>query len=298
MKPDHRRSVSAVNLAVFFWGITPVFVKASDATSSAILAFRLVISVPIAIALFFREGSKLSWLGFRNAIVPALFFYISTGSGYAAFQQTSIANAMLISQLAPVIVLFAAPILFKESLEWKRVSLATLSLGGAALVIIGGEHAGTSTITGDLWAGVNCITWAIYFLIVKKQRSSGTRVWEFLTPVMLWSAVFAILGALLLEQSLSIPRFFDWSMVFSVGILSLSAHALLTWAQSRLEAITTSLLMLGMPIVSTLSALLVFGEALSVLQSVGGVTVICALALVTKVSSQVTEKQAIASDHD
>lgn len=298
MRTEYRRSVSAINLAVFFWGITPVFVKASDATSSAILAFRLIISAPIALLFFYREGSRFSRGLVLKAAIPAFFFYVSTASGYAAFQQTSVANAMLISQLAPVIVLFAAPIMFQESPGWKRIVLAIVALAGAAMVVIGGDRAGNSSFVGDLWAGLNCVTWATYFLMVKKQRDEGAKLWGFLAPVMLWSAVFSICGALLLRQSLAIPSVFDWTMVFSVGILSLSAHVLLTWAQSRMEAIATSLLMLGMPIVSAIAAFLVFDERLSALQLLGGATVVSSLALVTVVSAQINERQALAAIPD
>jgi drug/metabolite transporter (DMT)-like permease len=291
VRSGYQRSIAAVNLAVIFWGITPVFVKASEATSSALLTYRLVISAPLALLFFAREKSRFTRSIFLSAMIPALFFYISTGSGYVAFQKTSIANAMLISQLAPVIVLFAAPILFKESIDWRRMSLAILALAGAGLVILGGEQAGTSNVVGDLWAGLNCVTWATYFLIVKKQRTGGAGVWEFLAPVMLWASLFSVIGALLFRQSLQVSKTFDWLMILSVGVLSLSAHALLTWAQNRMEAITTSLLMLGMPIVSAISAFLVFAERLSLLQSVGGITVVASLALVTKISSQINKSQ-------
>ena len=78
MRTEYRRSVSAINLAVFFWGVTPVFVKASDATSSAILAFRLIISAPIALLFFYREGSRFTRGLVLKAAIPAFFFYVST----------------------------------------------------------------------------------------------------------------------------------------------------------------------------------------------------------------------------
>lgn len=281
---EYRRSVIGVNVAVFFWGITPVFVKASNSTSSAILAFRLLITTPIAFWFFFREGSRVTPKIFSVASVPAIFFYISTGSGYAAFQQTSIANAMLISQLAPVLVMFAAPIMFKEKLDIRRVVLALTALGGAVLVVLGGGVTGTSTLVGDLWAVSNCVTWAVYFLMVKRQRDLGARLWGFLAPVMLWTTLFAFTGPLLLGQSLTINTAFDWLMALSVGILSMTAHALLTWAQRNMEATYTSLLMLGMPIVSAIAAYVVFREKLSALQVIGGFIVVTSLALVTIVS--------------
>jgi drug/metabolite transporter (DMT)-like permease len=115
---------------------------------------------------------------------------------------------------------------------------------------------------------------------------------------MICSAIFSICGALLLRQSLVIPSAFDWTMVGSVGLLSLSAHALLTWAQARMDAIATSLLMLGMPIVSSIAAFLVFHERLSALQLLGGATVVGSLALVTIVSGQISERQALAANHE
>jgi len=295
-KKEYGRSVAGVNLAVFFWGITPVFVKASDATSSALLAYRLLLTTPVAFWFFFREGSRINRKIMTVAIMPALFFYISTGSGYAAFQQTSIANAMLISQLAPVIVLFAAPIMFKERLDPRRVMLAISALGGAVLVVLGGGKTDNATLVGDLWAVSNCITWAIYFLMVKRQRDLGAKLWGFLAPVMFWTTIFAFIGPVFLKQSLAVTTVFDWLMVMSVGFLSMTAHALLTWAQRNMEATYTSLLMLSMPIISAIAAYVVFREKLSALQFLGGLIVVTSLALVTLVSSRLNRSIASVPD--
>jgi drug/metabolite transporter (DMT)-like permease len=85
-------------------------------------------------------------------------------------------------------------------------------------------------------------------------------------------------------------------MVLSVGFLSMTAHALLTWAQRNMEATYTSLLMLGMPIISAISAYVVFREKLSALQFLGGFIVVTSLALVTLVSSRLNRSIASVPD--
>lgn len=279
-------SVLAVNLSVLLWGITPVFVKAADATSSAVLAFRMAFSVPIAFIFFFKEGSKINKKDVIRAMLPGFVFFMSTSSGYAAFQRTSIANAMIISQLAPIIIMFSAPFLFKESLEWRRVVLAFVALGGAATVVFGGSTIESGSLIGDGLAVINCITWAGYFLIVKRRRDEGVMLWAFLAPVMFWAALFSFLFGVLMRQSLSVSGLFNWTMIMSLAVFSVSAHGLLTWAQQRLEAVVASLFMLAMPVVSAASAWIVFNEVLAITQIVGGFIVISSLVAVSLISKK------------
>ena len=286
-------SVLAVNLSVLFWGITPVFVKAADASSSAVLAFRMAFSVPIALIFFFKEGSKINKKDVIRAMLPGFVFFMSTSSGYAAFQRTSIANAMIISQLAPIIIMFSAPFLFKERLEWRRVVLAFVALGGAIIVVFGGSTIESGSLIGDGLAAINCITWAGYFLIVKRRRDEGVMLWAFLAPVMFWAALFSVLFGVLIRQSLSVSGLFNWIMIMSLAVISIVAHGLLTWAQQRLEAAVASLFLLAMPVVSAASAWIVFNEVLAIKQIVGGFIVISSLvavSLISKKKSKLTEQ--------
>jgi drug/metabolite transporter (DMT)-like permease len=286
-------SVLAVNLAVLLWGICPVFVKAADATSSAVLAFRMSFSVPIALIFFFKEGSRINKKDVIRAMLPGFVFFMSTASGYAAFQRTSIANAMIISQLAPIIIMFSAPFLFKESLEWRRVVLAFVALGGAAIVVFGGSTIESGSLIGDGLAMINCITWSVYFLIVKRRRDEGVMLWAFLAPVMFWASLFSILFGVLIRQSLSVSGLFNWTMILSLAVFSVGAHGLLTWAQQRLEAVVASLFMLAMPVVSAAAAWIVFNEVLAITQVVGGFIVISclvAVSLISKKNSNLTEQ--------
>jgi drug/metabolite transporter (DMT)-like permease len=266
--------------------MTPIFVKAADATSSAVLAFRMVFAVPIALVFFFKEGSKINKRLLIQAILPGFLFFLATSSGYASFQKTSIANAMLISQLAPIIVMFSAPFLFKESLEWRRVVLAIVALGGAAFVVFGGSTSESGSLIGDGLAVINCITWACYLLIVKRRRDEGVMLWAFLAPVMFWAALFSVLFGVLIRQSLSVSGLFNWTMIMSLAVISIVAHGLLTWAQQRLDAAVASLFLLAMPVVSAAAAWIVFNEVLAITQIVGGFIVISSLVAVSLLSNK------------
>jgi drug/metabolite transporter (DMT)-like permease len=193
---------------------------------------------------------------------------------------------MLISQLAPIIVMFSAPFLFKESLEWRRVVLAIVALGGAAFVVFGGSTSESGSLIGDGLAVINCITWACYLLIVKRRRDEGVMLWAFLAPVMFWAALFSVLFGVLIRQSLSVSGLFNWTMIMSLAVISIVAHGLLTWAQQRLDAAVASLFLLAMPVVSAAAAWIVFNEVLAITQIVGGFIVISSLVAVSLLSNK------------
>ena len=92
---------------------------------------------------------------------------------------------------------------------------------------------------------------------------------------------------------MSVSGLFNWTMIMSLTLFSVSAHGLLTWAQQRLEAVVASLFMLAMPVVSAASAWIVFNEVLAITQIVGGFIVISSLvavSLISKKNSKLTEQ--------
>jgi drug/metabolite transporter (DMT)-like permease len=73
----------------------------------------------------------------------------------------------------------------------------------------------------------------------------------------------------------------DWAllaaMVLVPGVLG---HGLMTWSQGSLDVTTASLLILGNPVLSTIGAWILFGEALTIVQIAGSAVVLGALGFI------------------
>src|SRR5262249_60291807 len=98
-------SCLAVGTAVFCGGIAPLLVRGISAPSGTIVLYRLWIAFPAMLVLAGLARTPLTRQVAWRAVPAGVMFALSVLTGFASFQQTSVANATLITALTPVIVL-------------------------------------------------------------------------------------------------------------------------------------------------------------------------------------------------
>ena len=109
--------VIAAVTAVVAWGVGPIMNKAMTVDTPAIVFWRMAVGVPLMLFMARRVGSGWSRDVLRRTALPGLLFSLSFFTGFASVKMTSIANATLVTNLQPVLVLFVAPRLFGERLR-------------------------------------------------------------------------------------------------------------------------------------------------------------------------------------
>ena len=128
--------ISGVLLANLAWGIGPILTVAIDMSINSTIFYRVTMW---PIVLFFIARSRKSEISFRilrSALVPGIFFGVSTIFGFMSFTNTSIANATLIGSTSSAMMLFIAPSYLKEKITKLQVLCAFSSFCGVALVVI------------------------------------------------------------------------------------------------------------------------------------------------------------------
>lgn len=269
----------AVALAVFCWGLGPLFVRAISASAVTISFWRMWLAVPISYAVVRLSGQRLTWRVVRVAAPAGALFSLSIVLGFASFQQTSIANATLIGSMAPVLIMVAAGPLFGERITRRRVALAGVSLVGAALVVIGAGGTGGASLRGDLLAVANLVGFTVYFLEVKRRRSAGVPSNAYLAGIFLTGAVVLTPYALLASNDLSAVDGTDWWwLLLMVLVPGTAGHGLMTWAQGHVDVTVSSLMTLASPVVSTIGAWLVYDQTLRAVQVLGAALVLVGIA--------------------
>ena len=106
--------IIAAIIAVFAWGIGPIFNKTMSVDPSAIVFYRMVVGAPLMIMMAYLTGGGLSVDLLKRAALPGVLFASSMITGFASVKMTSIANATLITTVQPVLVVFVAPKMFGE----------------------------------------------------------------------------------------------------------------------------------------------------------------------------------------
>lgn len=279
--PRSETALLAACVAVFVWGIGPLFITAIGLSGVTVATYRLWFGAPVMYAILRIQGGRLTWRVLRIAAPAGAMFAADIAFGFSSFRHTSIVNATLIGSLSPLLVLAVSGPLFGERL--RRVDLVwfAAALAGTAVVVFAGPAGGTSSRLGDLLAVGSVFTWTGYFLSMKRHRSDGVPAFAFMTGVIACGAVAITPYALVVADPPSALHGADWVWLFAM-ILGPGAlgHGLMTWASRYANVNVTSLLQLAGPVVSTVGAAICFGQRVSIGQVLGGTVVLAAIGMV------------------
>jgi drug/metabolite transporter (DMT)-like permease len=271
----HRRTgvpLLAVAIAVFAWGFGPLFVRGIGASAATIVFYRVLFALPVATAVAYLTGGRLSFRLLRTAFPTAVCFAVSIVTGFASFQQTSIVNATLIPALQPALILLVAARLFGERRTRTEIAFAGLAFVGVIAVVAGATSHG-ATLRGDLLSAANLLVFTGYFLLAKRARDA----------VFFGTALLVVPWALLVSSDLDAVHGTDWLLVMGLVLLpGMVGHGLMTWAHHYVEVSVTSMMTLANPVVSIVGAWIIFSQSLGVLQIVGAGVVLVALGAILR----------------
>ena len=284
--PSRSRSATlpllAAATAVFAWGFGPLFVRGIDAPVPTIVMLRVLLAVPIAIAVAYAAGGRLSWVLLRRAFPTAVCFALSVITGFASFQETSIVNATLIPALQPALVLLVASRMFGERRTRADLVCAAIAFAGVVGVVAGAGATG-STTEGDLLAAANLLVFTGYFLFAKRVREDDVHSWSLLAAVFVDTTLVVVPWALLVGTDVGAMHGIDWLLLVGLVLVpGMVGHGFMTWAHHYVDVTITSMLTLANPVVSIVGAWLIFSESLEPLQIASTVVVLLALGAILR----------------
>lgn len=272
-------AITAVLIGVVGWGIGPLLVRGMSITGVSVSFYRLWMAVPVMWLVARLFGETLTRRTLKLCVVPGILFAFSMMFGFESMRTTSIANATLIGQLSPALMILGAGRFVGEKPTARAVMAAVVSFGGLGLMVVSSGDTSGSSIGGDVLALANVICFTGYFLMMKKLRNADVGSWEFLAGVFVVGAVALTPYCLLVSDDLGGVTGLDvvrlGAMIVGPGLLG---HGLIAWATRHLDVTTTSLLTLLSPVLSVIGAWIIYEQQLSAGQLLGGVVVLVGLA--------------------
>ena len=194
---------------------------------------------------------------------------------------TSVATAILLEYLAPIIVLVVSVALLRERLTWVLPAGVALSVTGCALVVgaLGGEGLEVSA-AGIMWGLLSAVFFATYSLM-------GTYAAGRFSPwkLLFWGLGFATLFWLaILGPSKVLGVFAEPSTALAVVYVAVMStivpFAAFLQALHYIEPTRATITATLEPVLAGLAAFVLFGEALTPTQLAGGALVILAIFVV------------------
>jgi drug/metabolite transporter (DMT)-like permease len=268
------------------WSLAGLFIKLLDWNPFAIACGRSVVAaVFIAIWLgkvHYRFSTTQIGAALASAVTMLLFIY--------ANKATTSANAFLLQYGAPVYVAIIGAFVLKEK---PRVEhwLAFVAIF-AGMGIFFKDGLGGGQLAGDLASVVSGLAFAIYFVLMRKQKQGSPLESAFLAHVITAVAAFGI--ALFMEP----PAFSSKALgaIAALGLVQIGlASVLFSFGIKRITAVEGILVAVLEPVFNPIWVFLAVGEKPSANALAGGAVIVVAVVVSTIVSMRRGSQAAVAA---
>lgn len=285
--PAPVKTQSAVPLLIIAFGgaltgFSGILVRLSEVDPVATGAWRLLIAA-LALFPFMRmtaPGGGLSSRasGWAVMTLAGLFFAVDTGLYNWSLKLTSVAHATLIVNLAPMVALAAGFLLFGERFGPAKAMALLAALSGAALMTLTRMDGG-GTLTGNGLAFLAMIGYALYLVAVKQARREHDTL-----AIMVWSSVVGAVAmfvtATLIGEHILPSTAYGWGVLIALGFIAhVFGQGLVAFGMREAPVGLASILVLTQPLVATIGAWLLFGEAMGPVEVVGASLILAGLAI-------------------
>jgi drug/metabolite transporter (DMT)-like permease len=265
-------------IAASFSGI---FVRLINAGATAIGFYRLTFAVPFfAVAVLLKHRAELRSLTMKQAagcMLGGLFLAGHYFSLFTAVNNTTIASAVMLCNISPIIILLITALIFREKTTAKAVIGVVIALAGATIITGGDYSFAGKAIFGDVMAVFGALFYALYFLVGRRMRKEiNAPVYVFFVFTTCW-AVFLI-GMFATGTPFTGYSAKDFIILFIFAMVcSIGAHAVFNWCLAHVSPLYISTIETGEAIFAAILAALIFGEIPTLWQWIGGGVTICGL---------------------
>ncbi|RME77741.1 MAG: DMT family transporter [Chloroflexi bacterium] len=285
-----RRQVDHLALAALVLGGTtigfaPILVRWSEVGPTATAFWRLVLAVPFMwlwLAGEHRRSDTMrgpaSLADYRGFLVSGFFFAGDLAVWHWSLKYTTVANATLLVNFAPVFVTLGSWLLFRQRVTLTFLAGLVTALLGAVLLIGTSFTLSPEFFGGDMLALLAAMFYGGYMLSLKHLRA------RFPTAViMAWNGV--VMSVLLLPPTLLSGEVLwpvslvGWLVLVALAVLiHIGGQGTIAYAMAHLPASFSSVTLLVQPLMAAVFAWLLLGETLTPLQVAGGVVVLAGIA--------------------
>ncbi|MFZ5557973.1 MAG: DMT family transporter [Pseudomonadota bacterium] len=253
----------------------PILVRFSEVGPVATAFWRILLALPAAFLWLLAERRRAAApLRWRPLVLCGLFFAGDLALWHTSIVLTTVANATLLVNMAPIFVTLGAWLVFRTLVTRTFLAGMALSVGGAALLAAASTRFSSQHLAGDALALLAAVSYAGYILAIKELRGTlGTGT------ILALSGVFTCLALLPASLALGEPLVPStsrgWAIVILLALVcQLGGQSLITWAMRHLPAPFSAVSLLLQPVVAALLAWALLAEAVGPLQAIGAAAVL------------------------
>ena len=253
-------------------GFAPIFVKLSMLSSSAISFYRMFLALPFLFLLnyilnkkfFFRVKNKKTIL---YAAFASLAFTTDLTLWHFSMDITSVSNATIIVNSAPIFVAILSFIFFKERLtKGFLLSFLVTYIGIVGLIYFSNNYV-NGKLLGDMLCLIAAFFYGVYLLVIARLGKENSLNIIFYTTF--FCCLFSIIPMMIEGGNLIPSSSFEWlNLILMAFLCQFGGQYFITHAIGKISASGASIGLLMQPLTATILAAIIFSEILTSLQIV------------------------------
>ncbi|MBI3304143.1 MAG: DMT family transporter [Deltaproteobacteria bacterium] len=265
-------------------GFAPIFVRLSQIGPSATAFWRLTLALPALWLWMLLEAQGqgtprrlFSRADYGRLMLAGLFFAGDLAVWHWSIRFTSVANATLLANFAPVFVALGSWLVFGQGVSLTFLLGMGAALAGTTLMVGTSFQVSVQHLWGDALGFITAMFYAGYLLAVKRLRGDFSAA-----TVMAWSGTVTS-AALFPIARLSGEHLFPlsahgWGPLIGLALISqVGGQSLIAYALAHLPAAFSSVALLLEPVMATVFAWVILDEAIGPWQALGGVLVLAGI---------------------
>jgi len=286
LKTGADAALPALFLGAIAIAFAPIFVRLSETGPVTSAFYRILLALPFLMVWMASEGKgegkherPSGWSDYAKLSTAGLFFAGDLAVWHWSIMKTSVANATLLANFAPIFVTLAGFVFFKE--RFSRTFLIGMALAILGACVLMGDSIAfrPERIFGDFLGVVTAVFYAGYILSVGKLRGRFSTA-----TIMAWSgavtAAVLLPVALLTGESLAVTSLYGWVILLGLALIShTGGQSLIAYALAHLPAAFSSVGLLLQPATAAVLAWVLFDEAMGWMQAVGGLIILAGIFL-------------------
>lgn len=277
----------AALLTIIIWGTTFISTKIllADFQPVEILFFRFVMGFLVLLIIYPRRLKEVNLkqeITFAAAGLCGICLYYLLEN--IALTYTMASNVGVIISIAPFFTAILAH-LFMKSEEKLRINFFigfTVAMAGIILISFNGSKLALNPM-GDFLAIIAAFVWACYSILTRKISSFGYPVILATRRTFFYGILFMIPALFFFDFQIGLSRFANMTYLLNILYLGLGASALcfVTWnfAVKILGAVKTSIYIYMVPVITTITSVLILKEPVTWISAIGTLLAVVGLFL-------------------
>lgn len=277
-----RLGLAAVGVATLMWGIGSSFGAKADLPGVVLSFWRMWFASALLAVMAVVGRKRLSRADLRHSALMGITFGFNICAFFITLEYINIAVALIIGALTPVVALPIAVAWMGERMTATKLVCASVAVAGVVGAVLAAPSNNTGnddTAVGYIWAVVSLFVWVAYLLQSKRARRK-VATFPLMACSTFMGAVTVSIIAVVTSTDVGQVRADQWIWIVILTLVpGLLGHGVFSWAQPRVDASVSSVLIQAEPVIASVTAWILLDQTVSLLQAVAMAIVLAALSV-------------------